>query len=419
MKKERFESNIESSKVFSLGVLLAVFVFWLFHFFTRSAYIDTYFITDHHDTSMDYFNMLANLNHADPWYANANYPAICFLFWKVMHRFLPYADYSDGFTLRENMIAQLGYFLFILICIIIIWEVIQNVAKGSKTEKTLFSAALLFSGPMFFVLERGNILLAVLAFSMLFLALYDSEKFWLRVIAYVALSIAAAIKLYPAVLGLLVLWKKRYKETALLIVLGASAFFLPFFVFDGIDSLIKMLGGIVVATEVQTGLGLGCNYCLSNFIQMIAALFGDNLQRVPGWVPVLGAVGCLGLFFISNCEWQKLYALVLLCIWYPTFSYTYTLVLLFLPILSFFFRNEKEKQKKSSLFYTISFVMLVIPYALPMVDRINNALQLDYVKFPVSWGMLIINAMLGVIAVVIAIENCVRIMKNRSQRMTK
>lgn len=405
MKRNRLGTALRSYDVFSIGVLLAVLLCWFFHIITRSAYIDTYFVTDHDDTAMDYFHMLANLNHRDPWYNNANYPALVFLFFKVMHRMLPVADMGDGFYLRTNMIAQLGYILFVAVCLIIIWETIRYMTKDRGWSGILFAAAIVFSGPMIFLLERGNVLLAVLVFSLLFLAFYDDDRKALRIVAYVSLSIAAAIKIYPAVLGLLVLSKKRYKETILLMIIGATFFLAPFFVFDGIESLKKMIEGISQATAVQTsGTGFGCNFSMNNLVQIVGAVFGKYIVSVPGWVSVVSAIFCLILFLLCKQEWQKLYALVMLCIWFPGFSYTYTLVLLFLPIISYFYRTEPHQRGRFKLIYPFAFILLIIPYALPMVERINGVMQLNYVKFPVSWGMVIINFVLVLLAGMIMIE---------------
>lgn len=404
-------TNDGLGKTFSIGVLLAIGAYWLITLLSRSSNIDAYFVTDHGNTSMDYFNMLANLDGDDPWFANANYPAICFLFWRVMLHFVPAAELGDGFYLRMNMVAQLGYILFILLCIVMIWETVRYMAKGTNSEKILFCCAILFSGPMFFLLERGNILIAAIAFSLLFLALYDSDKLSSRIVAYVCLAIAAAIKLYPAILGLMVVSKKRYKEAGLLILLGAAAFLTPFFVFDGIDSIRKMVVGMSCATEVQLGQGFGANYCLNNLVQIMGAFMGRNITSVSNWISVAGAIFCLFLFAISTREWQKLYALVLLCIWFPSFSYTYTLVLLFLPIISFLFRDDGQ-QGRFRLGYTVAFALTIIPYALPMVDRVNDVLGLDYVKYPVSWGMVIINLTLVLLAAMV----CVDALKERITR---
>lgn len=414
MKKERLESNLHSSQFFSVAVLFAVLLYWIFNLFTRSAYIDTYFVTDHHDTAMDYFNMLEYLNHSDPWYNNANYPAMVFLFFKAMHHMLPIADMGDGFYLRENMIAQLGYILFIVICLVVIWETIRYMTKDKGWSGVLFAIAIVISGPMLFLLERGNMLIAVLVFSLLFLAFYDDDRKGMRILAYVSLSFAAAIKIYPAVLGLLVLSKKRYKETILLLIMGTVFFLAPFFVFDGIESLKKMIVGISYATALQTsGIGFGYNFSMNNLVQIVGAVFGRYIVSVPSWVSIASALFCLLMFFLCKYEWQKLYALVLLCIWFPGFSYTYTLVLLFLPVISYFFRAESYLQGWLKNVYPIAFALLIIPYGLPMVDKINMVLQLDYVKFPVSWGMVIINFVLVFIAILITIENLVRLINKK------
>ena len=332
---------------FSLGVLGCVLLYWLIMFITRSAGIEAYFVSDHHDTAMDYFNMLSNIYHGDPYYAGANYPAMCFLFWKVMAHFLqlPWIEeYGSGEYLRQEMTAQLGYILFVTICILAVWELIRYMTKGTNVQKVLFSAALILSGPMVFLLERGNILLAALPFLLLFLAMYDSPKRWQRVIAYISLAFAAAIKIYPAVLGLLVLRKKRYKETALLLLLGAVFFILPFFAFDGIETILKMIHGIGAANSTQTNFGVGCNYCASNLVQFFCGLFGYYLETVPAWVSFAAVGFCLIAFLMSRAEWQKVYCLMLLCILFPAFSYTYTLVLLFVPIASFFCRSTVQEQ---------------------------------------------------------------------------
>ena len=392
---------------FSVLVIACIVVYWFIMLLTRSANIDCYFVTDHHNTSMDYFNMLANLNQTDPYYQQANYPAICFLFWKIMHRFLWRAEdgeFGDGFELRNDMIAQLGYILFMAVCVVIIWETMMYLSKGTKTEKILFSSALFFSGPMIFLLERGNILIAVLALLLLYFALYDAPKLSLRVIAYICLALAAAIKIYPALFGLLVLRKKRYKETAVLVVIGIAAFILPFFVFDGIGSLKSMLNGIGVSSALQGQFGFGNNFSFSNLVKMVAAFGGYNLVSTPGWMSAVIAVLCIVLYFLCTSEWQQWFSLALVCLWFPSFSYTYALVMLFVPILSFF-RTENVKISWLNKVYFVLLILVVIPYALPFIDRVNGVLGMDYVKLPLAWGTVITNFALVLITVLTAVES--------------
>lgn len=394
--------------IFSISVLGCVGLYWIIMLVTRCANIDAYFVTDHHDTAMDYFNMLSNIYHGDPYYADANYPAICFLFWKVMAHFLqlPWIEeYGSGKYLREDMVAQLGYIFFVLICVLAIWELLSHTAKGNTLQKGLFGAALLFSGPMIYLLERGNILLAVVPFTLLFLALYDSPKRWQRIIAYIALAFAAAIKIYPAVLGLLVLQKKRYKETLLLLILGVVFFAAPFLAFGGVGTILKMINGVGAANSLQTNIGVGYNYCASNLLQFFCGVLGYRLEAVPVWVPFLAAGGCLIAFLLSQTEWQRIYCLILLCILFPAFSYTYTLVLLFVPIVSFFSRSTVREQGRFRVVYAVLFGLTLIPYALPIAERVNRVLGVESARFPASWGMLFIAGALLLIPVLIIIES--------------
>lgn len=388
---------------FSIGVLISVAVYWLIMLVTRSANIDAYFVTDHTNTAMDYFNMLSMAGMPDPWIQNANYPAMCFLILKLLGYLIPEAEIADAFALRNNMSAQFGYFIFMLACLIIIWETARHMAKGTNCEKILFCCALIFSGPMLFLLERGNILIAALAFSMLYLLLYDSDKLSYRIVGYFCLSIAAAIKIYPAVLGLLTLSKKRYKEAVMLVVIGGVCFLAPFFAFDGFASLREMLIGISCANGAQSSIGLGINFCMNNLLQIIGAFFGNKIASVPGWVSLASACFCLCLFAVSTQEWQKLYALVLLCIWFPGFSYTYTLVLLFLPIISFLYRSDRKQGWLRSA-YAIGFALTIIPYAFPMAERVNDVFSDEYIKFPLSWGVVLINLVLVLLAVMISVD---------------
>lgn len=204
---------------FSVAVLFLTALYWAVMLFTKSAWIDSYFLADHKNTGMNYFNMLANSAVKDPYAANSNYHAMCFFFLKIMRHFIPNcdaADFQDGFDYRENMVAQLGYFLIVFACIMIIAISVKIIIKGNDIINTLLIASLILSGPMLFLLERGNILLIVIAFTMLFCALYDSENKYLRYIGYVSLAIAAAIKIYPAVFGLLLIKRRRCKASAFL-----------------------------------------------------------------------------------------------------------------------------------------------------------------------------------------------------------
>lgn len=408
---------------FSVAVLFLTTLYWAVMLFTKSAWIDSYFLADHKNTGMDYFNMLANSAVKDPYAANSNYPAMCFFFLKIMRHFIPNcdaADFQDGFDYRGNMVAQLGYFLFVITCILILVIAVKIIIKGNDLVNTLLITSLIISGPMIFLLERGNILLAVLPLIMLFYALYDSDNKYLRFIAYVSLAIAAAIKIYPAVFGLLLIKRKRYKDAALLAVIGLTVFILPFFAFDGFSSLRQMLTGMTAANSENVGSGFGYNFSLTNILRILVAFLGKHIETAPKLLVYSGVFALFIGFVIARKEWQQLFFLSMICLWTPFFSYTYSLVLLFPPLLSFLREPSVKGKNKLTAVYMAFFVIVTVPHALPLAEKINyNLYSTHIVRLPLSYSTIIINLALIIISAIIFFESIYAIIKNSKRRTVK
>lgn len=406
--------------VFSVAVLLFTALYWAVMLFSKSAWIDSYFLADHKDTGMDYFNMLANSGLKNPYTENSNYPAMCFFFLKIMRHLIPpedIASMNDGFDYKENMIAQLGYFLFVFVSIMIIAISVKIIVKGNDIINTLLIASLIFSGPMFFLLERGNILLIVIALTMLFCALYDSDNKYLRYIAYVSLAIAAAIKIYPAVFGLLLIKRRRYKDAAILAVIGIAVFVLPFFAFGGFSSLGKMLTGMTAANAENVGSGFGYNFSLTNILRILAVFLGKHIETVPKLIVYSGVFALLIGFVIARKEWQQLFFLSMICLWTPFFSYTYSLVLLFLPVLSFLRELSVKEKNMLTAVYMILFVIVMVPHALPLAEKFNyNLYSTHSVRLPLSYSTIIINLALIIISAIIIIENVYSTIKKSKRK---
>ncbi len=405
---------------FSISVISLTLIYWIVMLLTRSEWINSYYVTDHTNTSMDFFNMLANI---DPYVANANYPAICFVFWRIMRHFIPIEEINamaNGFDYRENMVAQLGYFLFVITCILILVIAVKIIIKGNDLVNTLLITSLIISGPMIFLLERGNILLAVLPLIMLFYALYDSDNKYLRFIAYVSLAIAAAIKIYPAVFGLLLIKRRRYKDAAVLAVIGLTVFVLPFFAFDGFSSLRQMLTGMTAANSENVGSGFGYNFSLTNILRILAAFLGKHIETAPKLIVYSGVLALFVGFVIARREWQQLFFLCMICLWTPFFSYTYSLVLLSLPISAFLRELSVKGKNKLTAVYMALFVIVTVPHALPLAERINYSLYNTHdVRFPLSYSTIIINLALMIISAIIFFESIYAIIKNSKRRTVK
>lgn len=398
MKNNFFK--IENKKTFSFAVILILYelLYCLIMLITHSNLLYTYFVPNSYDTSMDYFNMLANMQYDTPYANNSNYPAMCFLFWKILYCLIPHSDtIMEGPFLRNYMPAQLGYIMIMGITIILLWELLKSFRIGGKFENILLSAGILLSGPIIFTFERGNIISIAFLFLLVFMRFYDSEKKYLRIFAYLSLALSASLKLYPAFFGILVLHKKRFKEAGMLIILGISLFILPFFAFDGIQSLNDMLRGMFMATSEQLSFGLGTNYSFNNLVNIIEKLCNSSIDSLPVFTTIFPTLFCILGYALTAKQWQKIYMLSLSCIWIPTVSYQYLLILFIIPFL-FYLKEEQENISYFNCLYGVLFIIILIPLALPAIDSFK-----DY-KYPLTLPTLIINLTILSLSLLILIE---------------
>ncbi len=387
------------------GILLTMTaVFWFVALITRGESVSFYFVPDPTDTYMDYFNMLSNIEGLDPYYQNANYPALPFVIWRIFYRMIPWNESNaDGFFLRNNIYAQLGFILLMLICMITLWELLSNYFEYLGKQLRLFLCmSIFFSGTILFTIERGNIILLAFIFSLVYIMLFDSEKKVNRYIAYICLALAAAIKIYPAILGVLVICRKRYKECFHLIIMGILCFILPFFAFDGINSLKIMINGIFISSSESLTLGFGYNFSFSNFIRMLYGFSGVYKETLPVWFTIIPILLCISVYILNDKLWRKVYALTLLTIWLPGFSYTYTLLFLILPLILFL----KEDYEKLDWIYVIGFALILSPWCLPKMSSVNFLCGEEF-KFYLTGGTLIVNLLIFGLTILLVVSGII------------
>lgn len=401
---------------FELKIMCFMISFEILYFLimiaTRSFFLNAYMVNDFYDSEMDFFNMLALAGGADPYRELANYPAMCFFILKFFHRMIPgemleNEDIVSGKYLRNYMPVQLAYTVLIMAIVISSFMIFKKFYKESEKEKNVLAIALVFSGPMVFAIERGNLILISFVFSLIYIALYDHNKKYCRIIAYVALAMAASIKMYPALLGILTLGKKRYKETALLIAFGLIAFILPFFYFDGIASIRSLLQGITASTDLQGNFGTGYNFSAANFVRIFGLIFNiDVTTRMLTGVKIGSLILSIVMYITANEEWKRVFAIVSIIIWLPEFSYTYTLIFLILPFVVLMNCELKNKIEKICLCILGA---SLLPYALPVLGRIDTTNP----KFPLTAPTLLINVMILSVAILILVDNVICHLKER------
>lgn len=375
-------------KLSSSIVIISTLLFIVINLVTRSAHLNSYFIPDWQDSFMDFFNTMECVRMGDPYYADANYPPLVFLLFKVLYHIVIPGDISnlsiprgEAFEMRSYMPSVLMMILVYLACSLIIALCVRKMMKGQCSSVVdVFVVSVFVSGPFIFLLERGNVLLMAFSLVMLFFALKDSDKRWQRILGYVSLAAAASMKLYPAIFAILLLKEKRYKAFCLTTVLGIAFFILPFFFFEGASSISSFFTGLLKSSSEQGARGFGLNYSFFNLISLILAMVGVHVELPASLLSLVALFISFAIFLCAEVGWQRVFACSLACVWVPSFSYTYTLVM-FIPVF-IAMATQGELDKRSLLILLLLTVtQVMLPSAVMWFDNPGYLYSLHWVCF--------------------------------------
>ncbi len=326
------------------------------------------------DLYMDFFNSIRDGGSPDVYTARNNiYPPLCVLIFRFLSKLIPPRLVSSRFDERKallsNPVCMTMYILFALVSILLLMRMIEIYArkrngKKYKTYATILAFLSIVCYPVMYCLERGNILILSVVCSMFFIFFRNSESAVVRHISYISLAMAAAIKIYPAVFGLILIVEKKYKEALKAIAYGVVIVVFPivFFIKD-----FKTTAGVVYALSGLLDISpavLAAGESSSVFGKMISNLLtfaftkknSLNLSSVSVQNVVFMAEGdtkaavIVCLFFealaviallFAKREWQKVFLITYLMLNIPSASSSYSLSFLLIPFVVFLFGNNK------------------------------------------------------------------------------
>ncbi len=273
-------------------------------------------------------------------------------------------------------IFLIGWFVFI----------VKNFAQNEKSAnlRDLFIISLI-SYPFLFTLDRANLESYVFLLVAGFCYFYNSANKYISLLACISLSLAIAIKPFPAFFLLLLVKEKKWKNILFIIASSiivniASALYLK----DGIWA--NFLGVInsqkeFISDYVVGNMGwyyghsiLGLLKCIFSAILYFCASIGllkkaDIIMIVHNWprelFTVSSIISVIIILFVTwyilfkEKEFWKIVALIVfIMLLTPLASADYRLLYIFLPMA--FFVNSLQKTKYDS-FYTVLFGLLLVP----------------------------------------------------------
>ena len=367
IKNVKKEVSLEKA-IFCGGMLISIAAFLVAAVQTRGVVLQNLFFGNPRDTFMDFFNVV--ICGKMPYTMQMIYPPLCHAILSFVGYFMPAALLKDGgFAVRESQIGMGVFFGWMMILLYVFFRVFRKMYCSSLrdsenhfvTDIVLF--CVLFSAPFIFCFERGNIIFLALICLMIYIQWYQSENILLRLIAFTALAVSAGIKVYPAILGLLLIREKKWKQASLLVVMGAVVFFSPFLLMVGENrSVFKLLSNIEYTTGLYSTIGYGFRHDLVNQFNILSTLLNRDLTAVGSAVSLaIGLYGILLIFAEKDMErWKVLAILISLMVLLTGFNYTYSLIYLVIPLI-YFMNDRSEDCRFVRIVYAVLFVLIFMP----------------------------------------------------------
>ena len=331
--------TLSPGQVFVIAMLVGVVSCLISWCVTGGQTFSSMFFYDSGDTYMDFYNCLYYARDVFEKGNDTMYPPLAHVIFYFVYCMLPPDLAAEGAKAVRS--SQFGIVFMVLLGQVLcafLAAMVYQLRRGTLAERGLLALSIAVSGPWLFSLERGNLVAITWMFVTLYLAFYSSDDKILREVALVSLAIAAGLKIYPAVLGVLLLREKRRKESGRCIAYGAAAFVLPMLATP--KGVIGYIAGILskygTASSNLTGAGYSTKVNLSNVIAMTVALFGEygdaaaRAAKLATYLLILLAI--IGAVFAEK-KWQAMTLLIVAMYSVPAFSSRYVLIYLIVPLV--------------------------------------------------------------------------------------
>ena len=306
------------------------------------------------DFLMDYYNSVRDVAQGTGVYTDRHviYPPMANLIMLIFSRFMPAAYLNTDFVDRRywvqypSAICSLLFYLGIPVLLLLL-ICYRQYKKGNKTRCAL-AVAVLFAYPVLYAMERGNIILWSVVAVLYYVFHDDSESRVHRELSLLALAFAFSLKLYPALLGFLLVADKRYKDAIRAATYGILLLVLPCFFFGGPQCFLWIYENTRMFSSAKNA------YWTKAFFPYADALARKLLDLVP--FLLIGIAFLIGVF-VQRERYKVFLMGVAVMHAYPAFSALYTWGFFLAP---FFLLLEKEKPDRLDWVYAILLGMPLI-----------------------------------------------------------
>lgn len=264
-------------------------------------------------------------------------------------------------TFLDDTFALAIFSAVFVICLA--YYVYRNVPCTDGRDRLLSIFTLVFMAyPVLFCLDRGNLEMLLFVFVALSISAYRKGDGFMSACW---LSLATAMKIYPAVFCMLYLADRKYRHALVTVVLAVLLTFASGAVLNG--GITASIEGFRNNLELFKSMYLNDHISLhfSNSLFNLLALGGDAFPLLRGVaagyrylaVALIAGIAAYVMFF-ERLFWKRVSLLVFMVLLVPAISYDYKLILLFVPLMLFL--REAEPSRFDGV-YVALFGLLLVP----------------------------------------------------------
>lgn len=326
----------------------AGFLFSLLWWFSGYGSVEAS-VLNHEDLFVDYYYHMSASTDPQHLYSLTEFVifpplAYCFyhLLWSI-NRFTG-LDPLDWERLRTTGNFPLIYVMRSIVLALLIYLCVKKYLEKYNEYSVLTVALMvLFSYPFFATsFQRGNSVLHICILLCIAFRWKDSESKVKRELALVLIAVTAALKIYPAIAGVLYLYEKRYKEALRLVLYGILLFFLPFVFFGGLDGIRIFIGKILTKERGSSEPGWQSLRSLM-FMLLPEGVSATAKVRISFVVENVFLLSSLWAAWKTRRQWERYFFIGVIMVCYVKINFMYTLVCLLPAFLMLLRETRAEK----------------------------------------------------------------------------
>ena len=386
-----------------------LYAFILFYFINLVACIITGMLTDgesisaafyglqsgkHTDQFMEFFDGVRSALNNKMYNGNSvSSTPLTILFYRVIGSMIrtSVTSVSDAnkWKFQQDQRSMLLYILFFSVAMILISRMVDRKMSHikSKVFAKIVGFAVMFCFPILYCLEKGNILIITVLFSMFFFFFKDDENVLIKGVSLLFLGVAAGFSIYPLLFTLVLIPQKRFKDILKVLLYTLGLLIFPFILMWAMDreaivtaaqgciSAVRLLTLAISPFSAKTGvttLSIHAGTFFSNFGEMFArftesfsasftsldfnSLSICNFAFLPGlrkiffdseiageYMLIISQLVAILMFFIVKSEWKKSFFLVYLILNFPATSSVYAAAFLIIPFVLFLCDRKNQQ----------------------------------------------------------------------------